>query len=729
MRLALRAPGAWWASALVLLAACAPPEPPANVVLVTFDTTRADHLGPYGDAQAHTPTLDRLAAEGAVFERCKSAAPITVPSHSTIFTGTYPNVHGVRDNGLYVLSEQRSTMAEILRDAGWRTAAAIGSFVLDARFGTAQGFELYDDEVNSEREDFWGERAGEKTTLFFDERSAEATVDAVLPWVRERSTADEPFFLWLHLWSPHHPHIPPMPWSQLFATDLYRGEIAYADTALGKVIAELDALGEAEQTYVIMTADHGEGQGEHGEQTHAILAHDATLHVPWIMKGPGIGAGRRLGERVGTVDILPTLLDLLGLPIPDDIQGRSHARWLRSGEVGDTGRRRTYYAETLSPRLSHGWGELRVWYEGPWKYVHGPRPELFHVESDPRERQERGSTDSQLAQSMAKHLAAYLERTSETPAADAIPGNDPEVQARLTALGYVSSSGQGPESIEDVLRADGIPPQDRVMDISLWSRAKHHLARGEYLLAREVVERLLRVAPDNDLYLILAAYAEMGLGHDRDALDLVAATDDIPARYGPLVAELAMRIARHGEREQAIALMDRVIANQPGAKVWVRRAELFRGVDRQEQVRSLEAALVVDENHVPAHVELGTLLAEDGDSDGAARYLRRALELDPVESRAHYNYGALLSEQPERMEDARRHLARAVELEPASCAYRLGLLTLLISLEETEAAVEVDKQLRPLCGPQGLRKADALMASLAERDGLFEMFDAMEDEP
>ncbi|MCG8455506.1 MAG: sulfatase-like hydrolase/transferase, partial [Holophagales bacterium] len=221
---------------------------------MTFDTTRADHLGPYGDASAHTPALDRLAAEGTVFEHCKSAAPITVPSHATILTGTYPNVHGVRDNGIYILSDERTTLAEILQPAGWRTAAAISSYVLDARFGTAQGFELYDDDVTADSESFWGVRTAEKSALFFDERPGQRTIDAVLPWLRARSAAGERFFLWVHLWSPHHPHIPPPPWNELFATDLYRGEIAAADAALGRLEVDKKGLDALDRRYLVCIA-------------------------------------------------------------------------------------------------------------------------------------------------------------------------------------------------------------------------------------------------------------------------------------------------------------------------------------------------------------------------------------------------------------------------------------------------------------------------------------------
>ncbi|MCP5004589.1 MAG: sulfatase, partial [Planctomycetes bacterium] len=261
---------------------------PWNVVLVTFDTTRADRLGAYGRTTAVTPTLDALAAEGFLFERCRSAAPVTLPSHSTLLTGTYPNVHGVRDNSVFALPPASVTLAEVLREHGYRTAAAVGSFVLDHQFGVDQGFELYDDAITQEHEDYWGRRTVDKLApFFFDERPAERVNAAVLPWLRERlARPGEPFFVWLHYWDPHHPHIPPAPYNQLFATDLYQGEIANADAALGRVIGELRRADALERTLVVMTADHGEGEGEHGEETHSLLAYDTTLHVPLIVRVP-----------------------------------------------------------------------------------------------------------------------------------------------------------------------------------------------------------------------------------------------------------------------------------------------------------------------------------------------------------------------------------------------------------------------------------------------------------
>ena len=292
-----------------------------NVVLFTFDTTRADFLGCYGREDATTPNLDHLAASGYRFAHAISSNPVTQPAHATILTGLYPMVHGVRDNLLFRLPEERQTLAERLQQHGYRTGAAIGGFPLTREFGTSQGFDYYDDDLTARRRDYRGRPAPWKANTYYEERPASHVNDAILPFLREAN--QQPFFLWLHYWDPHEPHIAPPPYGQLYAHDPYQGEISYADDQLGRLLGELEALGVADRTLVLMTSDHGEGRGEHGEATHAFLAHDSTLHVPLILYVPGRPGGQVIDQTVGTVDIVPTVLDLLGMDIPEELQGQS----------------------------------------------------------------------------------------------------------------------------------------------------------------------------------------------------------------------------------------------------------------------------------------------------------------------------------------------------------------------------------------------------------------------
>ncbi|MEM7052884.1 MAG: sulfatase, partial [Acidobacteriota bacterium] len=434
-------------SALLLLCAlsCTPPAARWSVLLVTFDTTRADHLGAYGHQAARTPVLDRLAAEGVLFEQALAPVPITLPSHSSLMTGKVPPAHGVRDNGLFVLGEEQVTLAERLRGAGYRTAAAIGAYPLLARFGIAQGFELFDDHLGTPYEDLYGQRVLPKERLFFDERPAARVNAAALPWLEDH--ADEPFFLWLHYFDPHHPHEPPAPYDQLFAHDLYDGEIAYADESLGKVIEHLERLGVADRTVVVMTSDHGEGRGEHEETTHSLLTYQSTLHVPLIVRWPEGPRGRRIGNRVSTIDVLPTVLDLLDLEVPEDIQGQSLLPLLDDEKEGHD-RRRELYAETLSPRLSRGWGELRSLVVDGKKYIHGPRPELFDLDGDPRELDDLIDRQPELAAALRGRLERYLERHAARDL-DSSVAVDEETVRRLQALGYLQSAGSRVGAVDE----------------------------------------------------------------------------------------------------------------------------------------------------------------------------------------------------------------------------------------------------------------------------------------
>jgi arylsulfatase A-like enzyme/Tfp pilus assembly protein PilF len=687
--------------------ACRPKPAPLNLVLVTFDTARADRLGTYGHANARTPTLDGLGSRGVVFEQCRSAAPITMPSHSTIMTGLYPPAHGVRDNGLFALPPSRTTLAEILQARGYATAAATGSFVLDHRFGLNQGFETYEDSVKKEYENFWGERTVEKNALFFDERPAEHVNAAILPWLRKNR--DKPFFLWVHYWDPHQPHIPPAPFKEVFATDLYQGEIAYADAALGQLLRELEPGGVAERTVVVMTADHGEGLEEHNEATHSLLCYDGTLHVPLIMAGPGVAAGKRVTDRVGTVDIVPTVLELLGVPAPADLQGRPLAGlWKRSG--GGQGRH-GYYSETLSPRVSHGLGELRAWFEGPFKYIHGPRSELYDLARDPGELNNIIDEDPQTASRLRGILERFLLATARPAEKAAAPAESAENLERLAALGYVSRGKTTPDDVTDVLRSDGTPPQDRVGDINRISTAKTLLLRNQYREAKDVAELLLRSAPDDPLYVGLAAWAEVGLGQQEAALARLEKVDLVPLNFAHWVYPLIDRVAVGGNAARALALVDKALAkDKDNAQAHALRAEILRQMGRQDDfVAALREALEADPLYLPARLELGVALAQRGDKAEAQKELEAVLRQNPLHPRGHFNYGAFHAEQG-RWQEARLHFARALELDETYCKSYAALITADLQLGDHAGAVAALEKTKKNCrDPETVEQAELMV--------------------
>jgi arylsulfatase A-like enzyme/predicted Zn-dependent protease len=669
-----------------------------NVLVVTLDTTRADYLGCYGRQSARTPHFDRLAAEGFLFEHAVSAAPITLPSHSTIFTGTYPPVHGVRDNGLFQLPGGVTTLAEILKGEGYATAAAVGSYPLSHEFGIAQGFDLYDDHITINAEDPAGHRKAAPKNLYFDERSAVQVNDAILPWLREH--LDRPFFAWIHYWDAHHPHIPPEPYSQLYPQDLYQGEIAFVDNSFGTILRALDEGGALERTLIVIVGDHGEGRGEHFEDTHSMLAYDSTLHVPLILKVPGMAGGRRIGGRVGTVDILPTLLDLLGIGRrPEEIQGRSFLSQMRAPDSAATGRE-VHYAEALSPRLSYGWGELRALYRGNLKYIHGPRPELFDLEADPRELQNLAPGRPTEAAQLKQDLEVFLARQPKHQADDAVKAQDAEVRQRLAALGYISGGGDAPENIQEKLLDGGVPPQERIGDNSLASFAKQLLANGDFLRAKDSAEQLISRDPDNAFYRGILAQSWLGLGDAERAAAVLEQPSQGFAQNDATFVDVARELWSRDLRQRGRALIEGYLRNRPTADGLYVHAEMLGELgDLAGQESDLRQAIGLQPKHGSARLSLAILLAGTSRRAEGETLLAGLLADFPLNARYHFNYAVVLLEpaEPSRQELAIGHFERAIHLNPSYWKAYLQLLALRLERGESEQAGTLQRQLEARC--------------------------------
>lgn len=670
---------------LLGLLACAPSEPPLNVLLVTFDTTRADHLSVYG-GPALTPNLEALAADGIVFENAISPVPITLPSHSSLMTGKVPFAHGVRDNGLFKLGEEQETLAEALSQAGYGTAAAVGSFPLTAQFGIGQGFDLFDDHVTGSFEDFYGDRVLPKKQLFFDERPAGQVNAALLPWLEAH--AAEPFFAWAHYFDPHLPHTPPPPLNQIYAHDLYAGEIAYSDESLGVLIATLKERGVYDRTVIVVTSDHGESRGEHNEATHSLLAYNSTLHVPLVIKPPaGYNTGVRIEQRVGLIDIFPTVLDWLGLAVPDNVQGRSLVSLIADPDAPQ--RQRVLYAETLSPSLSQGWGELRALFEQDLKYIHGPRPELFDLSEDPKEVRDLIRQQPDEAHRLRDTLQAYLER-HQVPGIDSSAPIDEETSRRLAALGYLRAPGEETGPLVETLTQEGDPPQDRAISIAMYSHAKQLMFDGRWLDARESLERLLRLDPDNGHYTELLATALARLGQVDEALETLQSIPHdaaIPSRSSVLTTMGHLLLAK-GDLQGALErFRDSQILDRTAEGQWTLATLYGQQSDPVQQRRHLEASLEQDHTFVPALLDSAVLVAQDGQVDEARARFEKALEAHPFFPRAHFNYGVFWLAQGDR-DAALERFHRAVELDPSYHQARVAVVEILWQDGLEDAALE-----------------------------------------
>jgi arylsulfatase A-like enzyme/predicted Zn-dependent protease len=679
--------------AAALLAGCSPRRP-RSVLWITLDTTRADFLGCYGKKTARTPNLDRLAAEGTLFLDAVVPVPITLPSHSTMFTGTYPLAHGVRDNSMFHLPESRTTLAEVLRQRGFATGAAIGGFPLVRRSGIAQGFDFFDDHITIGLEDYKGERIEGLKPSYFEERPATRVNDALLPWLR--SHAGSPFFAWAHYWDPHHPHIPPPPFSDMYRQDLYQGEIAFADQSLGVLIDALKDAGVYDSTLIVVCADHGEGRGEHHEETHSMLTYNSTLHVPLILRVPGEPGGRRVQARVGTVDVMPTILELLGVQAPPGLQGRSLVPLMRSRGGGrrDAG---SYYAETLSPRLSYGWGELRVLFEGPYKYVHGPRPEMYDLVRDPAEEHDLSKERPAERQRMEKILAAFLARNASQAAGDAVREADNVTRERLAALGYLSASGESPGATREELRIDGEAPQDRVEDVNLWTTVKERLNEGDYLTAKELGLDLVARDGKNGFYRGMLAMAYLGLGQDEAAAKVAEEGGKVVAANENIYQQVVRRLFNTKRDDRAMALAVRIAADRPSAAAQYLIAEMRgRLGDREAMAAALREALRLDPQHAAARMALAIHLAENGDAAGAEKEFKSLLAGHPRHAPGHLNFGTFLLKNGRR-DEGETEIRQAIRLAPTYWKAHLALLAALVEEGATAEAESVFRTLQEGC--------------------------------
>ena len=424
--------------AMLLPIACARSVPPSaaakHLVLVTIDTLRADRLTGYGSRAGLTPHLDAIAAQGVLCRDVSVQAPLTRPSHVTLLTGRYPAEHGIRDNVAPALGAEVTTLAERLKGQGFLTAGFVSSIVLARQSGLARGFDTFSDRFE----------AGADDARFLNtiQRRGDGPTGEAIAWLEAHPAGRT--FVWLHLYDPHDPYEPPEPYATRYADRPYDGEVAFADDLVGRLDGALDRLGRRAETLLVVTSDHGEGLGDHGEAVHGFFVYESTLAVPLLARGPGLPAGTQLATTVRSVDLLPTALDLLGAPFAAGaaVSGRSLAAAFRGGPAPAD---EATYAESLTPLLHFGWSDLRAFREGRFKYIAAPRPELYDLKTDPGELRNLVSESPAKAEALRGALAQRLsvERKAATApaAAAAIP---PELLEQLGALGYVGGGSGEP---------------------------------------------------------------------------------------------------------------------------------------------------------------------------------------------------------------------------------------------------------------------------------------------
>jgi arylsulfatase A-like enzyme/cytochrome c-type biogenesis protein CcmH/NrfG len=619
-----------------------------SVLFITIDTLRADHLGCYGYKQIDTPNIDALAADGIRMQRAYTPVPITLPSHTVLFTGTYPMLNGMHDFSGNRLNPAQPKLASVLKEQGYSTGAVIGAAVLDSRFGLNRGFDFYYDHFDFNRL--------LETNLDQMERPGNVVVDQALSWLEKNDR--KPFFLWVHIYDPHDPYRPPPPYSEMYRDRPYDGEIAFADAQVGRLLQFLKRRGLYQKVLIVLTGDHGEGLGEHGERTHGFFIYNSTLHVPLIFKP--VSSGRTVVRQAATipsavslVDLMPTLLDMLGIATPAGVQGHSFRALLDRKAVENSS---PLYAESFLPRLHFNWSELRAIEEQNYRFIDGPKPELYDLATDPNEQNNLIADKKAVASELKARLRSIISQYSAGTELAEKTGMDPALAERLKALGYTAFSGGGDPSASNYTLPD---PKDRIQVYEKFAEAMSDSQHGHYDDAIQKLTPLLELEPSS-----------------------------VPIRY-----LLGSTYYRTRQFANAIGEFERVLKLSPDYSLANYYLALSYGNngDYATAVRYFERTLELDETNFSAAFNLGSAYLKLGRVDDALSAFQRSVTIYPEYAEGYRALGEVLLYRRE-VDPALTALRRAAELAPSDPKIHASLARALEAKGLTdEAQREMEK--------------------------------------
>src|SRR5712692_2762577 len=632
-----------WASTAFAVPVGAP-----NVVVITIDTLRADHLGCYGYKQIRTPNIDALAADATRFERAYTAVPVTLPSHTVMFTGTYPMLSGMHDFAANKLNPTQPTLASVLKEHGYATAAVIGSAVLDSRFGLNRGFDFYYDHFDFNRL--------QESNLEEMERSGNLVADVTLDWLSKNYS--KKFFVWMHLYDPHYPYRPPAPYAAEYKDRPYDGEIAFADAQVGRLIRFLKSKGLYANTLIVLSGDHGEGLGEHGEKTHGFFIYNATLHVPLIIHlpsghAPGAASRRVVPDLVSLADLMPTVLQTLKVNVPSQVQGHNLLLLMKKVEPVEA---RSLYAETFLPRLHFNWSELRGAETANYHFIDAPKPELYDLVKDPGETQNLYPEKKAVAEEMRARLAAMIRQYSAGQELAEKTGLDPALMERLKSLGYAGFSGGGSPTITNRALPD---PKDRIQVYELFSDAMADSQHGRYPESTEKLNAVLKTEP----YSVPAHYL-LGLNYYRmrefpKAVEELQRVLELSPDYALAVFNLGLAYGNSGDWDHAIQYLKRALEldGTNFSAAYNLGAAYLKKQMVAESLGAFRQSVAIYRDFAPGHRALGEVLLYQGQLPEALEELRLAVKLAPDEPQMHLSLAEALEaagQEQEAQEERRK---------------------------------------------------------------------------
>ncbi len=636
-----------------------------NVLMITLDTTRADHLPMYGYDKVKTPNLDALADESYIFEDAIAHVPLTLPSHTSMLTGLLPISHGIRDNAGFFLDEKVTTLPEVLKANGYSTSAFVSAFVLDSRWKLNQGFDHYYD--NFDLAEF------KQVNPQDAQRPAEETVVEAEHWLE--SHTNERFFCWVHFYDPHDPYEPPEPFKTQYSDQPYDGEIAYTDVQIGKLLDKLDSLQLRKKTIIVITGDHGEGLGEHGELSHAQFIYNSTQHIPLLVYLPGRPNDRVKGL-VRHIDLFPTILELLGIPQQKEIQGRSFVPLLNGGKDAE----RVAYSESIYAELHYGWSPIKGITTEKYKYIDAPRAELYDRINDPAESrnliQEKPEYAKVLRDQLDEIIAKYSDKNRQGP-----QQMDPETEEKLRALGYIGGTVQSTEESRK------IDPKDKIHLAQKLQTASYLAQKQQYQESNETLAQVFREDPAMPDAHFIAGINYIGLKDFDKSIDELMQTIAQRPQHTMALYNIGYAYERKGENDEALDWFLKVLQYEPThLYASLKIAHLYRIMNKPEEARPyfLQAMETYqrflsntksDKAKTALHSTIGEIYFGAGDLDQAEQHFRAAIDLTPDRKGLHYNLASIYEAKgnlPAAMDEYRKETE--VDSENFKAFNNLGLL-------------------------------------------------------